>query len=163
MISTAYSYSRMIGRVSGNNPEGKFSRHKTYDNVCLFPVGKKTTTREIMFSTTRRLIMSADAKVRKIVCKLEQKRVDFSFSASDTSNHNSETTLMRNSVHTQVYDNFDQGTTSCNLCPKIHCLIRISDDSMELLGTWRSANTIMFWVSYSTQNDPTIESTAPSN
>jgi hypothetical protein len=139
MISTAYSYSRMIGRVSGNNPEGKLSRHETYDNNRLFPVGKKTTTREIMFSTTRRLTMSADAKVRKIVCKIEQKRVDFSFGASDTSNHHSETTLMRNSVHTKVYDNFDQGTASCNICPNIHCLIRTSDDSMGLLGSWWSA------------------------
>jgi hypothetical protein len=65
MISTAYSYSRVIGRVSGNNTEGKLSRHKTFDNVLLFPIGKKT--REIMFSTTRRLTMSADAKVPQYV------------------------------------------------------------------------------------------------
>jgi hypothetical protein len=54
MISTEYSYSRMIGRVSGNNPEGKLSRHKTYDNVWLFPVGKKNNNTGIhVFKHTR--------------------------------------------------------------------------------------------------------------
>jgi hypothetical protein len=112
---------------------------------------KNTGNNVVMFSTTRRLTMSADAKVPQYE-KIEEIRVDFTFGASDTSNHHSETLLMHKSVHTQGYDNVDQGTTSCNLCPNIHCLIRTSDDSMELLGTWGFPNTIMYWVSYSFQN-----------